>query len=171
MHFSLQTKQKNVLKNPWVIFLLFVVLVGFLGFAYISQGIVAVYVILGVFICTTIAVSIKSLQKRSFQEFDTIDQGIIVKGKTYPWSKIKYYSWYGEKPGDGVSGRAAVGVFNYDRVNLYKSNPIQIIELNFGIFRRQINLQIDLTQVDTISSIFTKYGVKHMSVLQKVVGL
>lgn len=170
MHFSLQNKPKNVLKNTWVIFLLFVLALIFLGAVYVYQGMFGVYFILFLIICTIIAVSVKSIQKRSVDEFDTTESGIVVNGKVYAWPEIRYYSWYGEKQSDRVGVVGFVPLLNYDPINPYRFAKTQILQLNLGL-RGSINLQIDSAQVEGLSSILRQYGVKHISMIQKVVGV
>jgi len=90
MHFSLQNKPKNILKNPWIIISMIILLVIACAIGYVYQGIAAVYTILFLVICTTIAVLIKSVGKKGFPEFDTTDRGVSVNGKLYPWANMKY---------------------------------------------------------------------------------
>lgn len=169
MHYSLQNKPNNIFRNPWVILSLTVLLLVALGIAYAYQGIFAVYSVLFVVICTIIAVSIKALQKRSIDEFDTTDNGVVVSGKTYEWSQIKYYSWYGEKQSERI-GAVGVGRFiEYDPINPYRFAKTQILELHFGMMG-QVKLKIDSAQMESISSELDQHGIKHISMLRKIVG-
>ena len=169
MHFSLQNKPRNILKNPLVILILLILVVIGLVFVYGYAGIAGVYTILFLVACVIIAVSIKSFQKRAFQEFDTTDQGIAVHGKTYSWTDMKYYSWYGEKQGDRIGAVGLGGKLEYDPVNPYKWGKTQIAEVHLG-WGRRINLQIDAAQVGNLTAVFTQYGVRHISLLRKIVG-
>lgn len=113
--------------------------------------------------------SIKFWEKRSFQEFDITDQGVIVNGKTYLWSKIKYYSWYGEKQSERFGAVGFIPLLEYDPINPYKFGKTQIIEVYYG-FWRHVNLEIDSAQVENISTILKQHGVKHISMLRNIIG-
>jgi hypothetical protein len=170
MHFSLQNKPKNIFKNPWTIVILLVLLLVVCVIAYTYGGIGAVYAILLIVVSITIAVSIKSHGKKGFPEFDTSDQGIIVNGNTYPWPSMKYYSWYGDKQGERVGLVGITKTLDYDPINPYKYAKTQILELHMGI-GKNLKLQIDSTQTDNLTAILKQYGVKHISLLRKLVGL
>lgn len=169
-HFSLPNQPKNILTNQKVVAgLIFLLLIAF-GIAYAYQGMAGIYAILTIVISATIAVAIKSFKKRAFAEFDTSDAGITVNGTTYKWSKVKYYSWFGEKQSERI-GAVGIGPFlNYDPINPYSFGKTQILELRLGILKH-INLEIDSAQVETLTSMLNKYGVKHISLLRKIVGI
>lgn len=168
MHFSLQNKPKNIFKNPWVVIGLLVLLIVACVVGYVYEGIGTVYAILAVVICTTIASLIKFSGKKGFPEFDTSDQGVTVNGKIYPWTDVKYYSWYGEKQSERI-GVVGISKLYYDPINPYRFAKTQILKLHSGI-GRNLKLQVDSTQVDNLNSILAQYGVKHISLLRKIVG-
>jgi hypothetical protein len=169
MHFSLKNKSKSVFDNHWVIPVLFILYVIFFVAIYLYEGIITA-LILSLFIaCGIIAILIKGYRKRAFQEFDATDQAIVCKNKTYLWSDIKNYHWWGEKQSERIGMIRAVPIVNYDPINPYKYSKDQILCLHMG-FCKNINLQIDSDQVDNLSSIIKKHDIKHISTLQKVVG-
>jgi len=168
MHFSLQNKPKNVFKNPWVIVGLLILIIAAFAIAYAYEGMAGIYAMLFVVVSATIAILIKSVGKTGLPEFDTDDRGVTVNGKLYPWSGIKYYSWYGEKQSERI-GMVGLSKLQYDPINPYQFAKTQILELHMGV-GRNLKLQIDSSQKQNLTSILNQYGVKHISLLRKIVG-